>query len=370
MWLGGACNKVEMLPSRDTLLQILTAGVAAPSAENRPPMRFEIGEAQVRMVAAHADAWPAQPHRRWLDLMACGAAIENMALRSQSFGLALAAQLLPDVSGSTRGDAAPPTLAQLSWYPDVSARPDPLDAQIESRHTNRKLYSARPLPPVILRQLETAARTVPGAGVVWLDTPGLRRRALRTIRLAETERFRRRQLHRELFEHMRFDVGWRASADEGLPPAALGVEPGMRGLFAQLRHWRLMQGLAAVGGARVLGWRAGHLLAESAPRLGLIVGAPGDQAEVMQAGAALQRVWLAATEAGCAFQPLAAATVLTVQPAGNGWVDATVQRRLHTLLNGLCSASGQQPYMLFRIGYARAPTIRAGRVSVERVIGE
>jgi nitroreductase len=90
----------------------------------------------------------------------------------------------------------------------------------------------------------------------------------------------------------------------------------------------------------------------------------------VQAGRALQRLWLAAEQHGLAFQPMAAATVLARQIIGTRWVSAATQKQLLEGLQTLNAELGEQgpcarPCMLFRLGRAAAPTAIAGRRPLE-----
>ena len=350
-----------MRPTPELLRQILAAGIRAPSAENVHYLRFQVLDDSVRLLATDHASWAEHPHRRMLALMSYGAVIENMALRSTALGFAL-------VAAWRQSASEPHVVADLQWTPTV-APIDPLNAEIESRHTNRRFYRRTEVPHQSLQLLTTAANEVSGARLLWLNDATRRRLALKAIRIAETERFRQPALHAELFGAVRFELGWNGSCDEWLPPAALQVEPPMRMPFAVLRHWRVMRIANALGVHFALGLRAGYLPCATAPHIGLIVagGEAGDLANV-QAGRALQRVWLAAASAGLALQPMAAATALVRQAPGNGWVSAEVKAKLRHLLSTLCAGQPTVPYMLFRMGRCAVPSAVTGRRPVNDYI--
>ena len=218
------------------------------------------------------------------------------------------------------------------------------------------------LPPQTLAHLSGAVTAVPGAALMWLDDPASRALALKSIRIAETERFRRQALHAELFDSIRFEIGWTKTCDEWLPPAALQVEPPMRKPFALMRHWGVMRAGTWLGAHVGLGLRAGYLPCALAPHIGLIVvKGQGEEMGSLQAGRAFERVWLAAENQNLALQPMAAATTLVRQTPGNGWVSVEVKNELQRLLDTLCGADGGQPYMLFRLGQAKGPDAVSGR---------
>ena len=339
-----------MLPDTALLHRILAAGVRAPSAENVHYLRFQVRSDTVGLFSTDQGSWAEHPHRRMLALLSCGAVVENMVLRSAELGYALTTTWRPTPS-------LPDLFVELRWA-RTAAPPDPLNHAIETRHTNRRFYRRAALSAETLARLTIAANAVPEAELLWLDDPTRRALALKAIRIAETERFRRRALHGELFGAVRFELGWQGSCGEWLPPAALQVELPMRLPFALLRHWKVMRAANCLGMHLALGMRAGYLPCALAPHIGLILsGGEGTDFGNFQAGRAFQRVWLAAASEGLALQPMAATTALVRQKPGDGWVSADAKAKLQRLLAALCSGQRSVPYLLFRLGRSDAPSV-------------
>ena len=341
------------LPPDDALHRILEAGLRAPSAENRHFLRLRRTGGRIELLSTDVDSWTERPHRRLLAGVSYGAVVENMALRSAALGWSLRAAWWPD-------PARPALVAALDWSP-VEAVADPLEAAIEARHTNRRFYRRDPLPAAELAGLDEAVAAVPGARLLWLDAAPRRAAALKLLRHAESERFRRRALHEELFSAVRFEAGWERSTNEGLPPGSLEVEPPMRAGFAALRRWPLRRAAGALGAPALLGVRAAWLPCRLAPHLGLVLADAPPPLRELVAGRALQRAWLAATALGLAFQPMAAPTALARQRAGGDWVAPAVQARLREGLRELAAGTGAEPCMFFRLGRAPAPRVVTSR---------
>lgn len=350
-----------MHPSFDQIRQILQAGIAAPSAENKHYLGFELRDTNTTLLhATDAASWDSLPHRRFLALLSYGAVAENMALRAAELGFAQSVRWQLGGSGNR-------AIGEFKWTPSLLAS-DPLAQAVALRHTNRRFFRRTALAPATLQRMRDAVQHVPEAQLVWLEGAA-RGTALEAIRVAETERFRRPALHEELFGAVRFELGWRRGADEWLPPAALEVEPPMRPGFAMLRRWPLMKALTTLGVHHLLGLRAAAMPSRLAPHLGLIVAAGVDPADrALQAGRALQRAWLAATADGVAFQPMAAATVLVEQRPGDGWVSGATQERLKALLGSLSPTPSAVPSMFFRVGHAAAPSLVTGRRPLEHYL--
>ncbi len=199
-------------------------------------------------------------------------------------------------------------------------------------------------------------RGIDGVTLSFFDSGSPRTQLLRLARIAEAERFNTKALHEDLFSSVRFDVGWHASAEEGLPPGALGVEPGMRWAFAQLRHWPVMNTLRHFGIHHVLGVRAAALPCRFAPHRGVLTTRLPIERGAAAVGVALQRIWLTAESLGLAFQPLAGSALLALP----GYRDVPVQTGAR-LRQGWRELTDETPLMVFRMGHAKPPAIRTRR---------
>jgi hypothetical protein len=341
-----------MMPNDAQAQSIIEAGVLAPSADNRHMLRFRIA-ADAILVRGSEEFERAPFHRRVLALISLGAVLENMVLRAAALGVE------SEVTGIDGGRAEAP-LAELRFRP-VAARADPLEAAIRSRHTNRRpFYRGPPLSEAERRQMTEDAEAVSGVRLLWLDSPDTRRQALRLVTIAETERFRCKSMHADLFSSVRFDVGWRGTASEGLPPGALEIEPPMRPLFKALRNWSVMRTLNLIGTHHFIGLRGAYLPCRTAPHLCALTTSLDLDRGTVAVGRALQRVWLRAASFGMAFQPFAGAALLALE--GYRDVAEATRQRLRSEWMSVCGSA--LPLMMFRIGRAGRPSVRSARPDV------
>jgi hypothetical protein len=334
----------------------MQAGVQAPSADNRHCFRFEARPDGIALVAG--DGYVNAPlHRSVLNRISIGAVIENMLIRAARLGYEAELHW-------PSGSSVPSLLAEIRLNL-AAPRGNELDMAIASRHTNRSVaFSGPELSERELTEFAQLIRDIPGVRLAFCDSGRQRDALLRLVMCAETERFRVRALHRDLFSAVRFDVGWHASASEGLPPGALGVEAGMRWAFAQLRRWPLMKMLCAAGLHHVLGFRAAYLPCRLAPHRAVITTSLPMLEGAISVGRAMQRLWLLAERRGLAFQPLAGGALLALP--GYDAVTTTTGERLR---RDWASLTGETPLMIFRMGYAKPPQIRAGRPPLESYLG-
>jgi nitroreductase len=338
--------------SADERTALVRAGVAAPSADNRHVVRFEVIDDSVRVRVAPGQVASVPDHRIAFHEIAFGAIIENLVLTAPQINRAAVVRCFR----RWREDLL---VAQIDFVPADEAASDDLGLAIFKRTTNRRLYRrSQRIPDAVLDELTGAVALIPGIRADWLDDDRSRARALRLLFAAEGQRFRSENLHAELFRAIRFDAGWLASIDEGLPPGALEVEAPLRPLFRAMANWKVQRILNGLGAASVLGFRAAWLPAWTAPHI-VLLSAPGDgSVSFIDGGRALQRLWLSATRRGVSLQPMAASLAIAAQRGGEGVPDAIIGRCRRDL-DGF--APGRRPVMLARLGYADEPSMRALR---------
>ena len=333
----------------------MQAAVLAPSADNNHVVRFKKTDSgiAVHLIPEFLEV----PHgKRILGLIACGAVLENIKLRALALGLA------SEVDCTTE-NMANGILVQIRF-----SRTDPISDALEhaipTRHTNRKFFQSRKVPELQRNEIASEASQIPGTSLLWLDEGARRSTALRLVRLAETQRFRSFELHQELFSAVRFDAGWYSTVSEGLPPGSLEVEAPLRLMFALLRHWPVMRALQFLGAHIMIGARASYVPCRFSPHLAVITAKTNSEDSAINAGRALQRVWLRAAGLSVAVQPLAASALYALtnyagvpeglrEALGDGWKQI---------------AGNDFPFMVLRMGYASAPAVRSARLPDQRYI--
>lgn len=340
----------------ESLRFILGSAIQAPSADNQHRIRFDLTENAIRVRYTNAELPPQGGYRRVLALLSLGAVSENLTIAASRLGVRAETVLFPD-------PAQPNWIMQVCLHPG-QAEVDSLWQAIPLRHTNRRVHFRGPKMSDAERgELNTATQAYPSCQLIWLNDPPQRDQALRLMRRAETERFRTRQLHEELFSAIRFDEGWQTACPEGLPPGALGVESLLRPFFALLRHWPVMHVANLLGMHHLLGWRACDLPCRLAPHLGLLAVKNPDTQTVFDTGRAFQRLWLKVTKQGRVLQPMPASALFALEGARMEGIPANLQQDLAE--GWKASLGGAIPLMLFRVGFAKESPITAGRRKIE-----
>lgn len=333
---------------------ILQAAILAPSADNHHRLRLEAISDGVLVWTQSGRLASLSGYKRTLDLISLGAVIENIVLRAGAHKQSAVVECLPE--------GQPDIIARIRFQPSASD-PDPLHTAIPDRHTNRRFFRGPVADAGILRHIQDSACQISGCTLDWLDTPEQRGKALKLIRAAEGERFRNKILHAELFEGVRFDIGWQQTCEEALPPGALEIEKPLRIFFKMMRHWPVMRTLNLIGAHKQLAWRAGDLPCRLSPHLAVISAPSLADKDQIDAGRAFQRAWLAVSQHGLAMQPMPASVLYAQTAAIAQGIPSPLQAKLSQGWAEL--QPGRTPLMVFRMGHAKLPSLVSGRQPLE-----
>ena len=314
-------------PPAGQIAEWVRAATMAPSMHNTQPWKFRVLRDR-QAIEVRAD--PARmlrhgdPHGRAVHI-ACGAALFNLRIAVAAGGREPVTRMFPD-------PAEPLLLAAVRLGGRHRPGEDERDLHtaIPARHTNRRPFSTRPVPPGVLAELVQAAR-LEGAT---LDLPGHdeTRRLLGVAADAEADLLADPSYRAEL---ARWAGGERDQ--DGVPAGAAGPrDPRGR---TPVRDF--------LGGAA-----AGYEWFEDAPQLAVLSTQGNAREDWLRAGQALQRVLLTATLRGIAASPL-------TQP---------LETRDAWLVRDPATGSGW-PQLILRIGYG-LPVPASPRRPVRHVLDE
>ncbi|WP_433719516.1 Acg family FMN-binding oxidoreductase [Actinoplanes sp. CA-051413] len=296
------------------------AGIRAPSLHNSQPWRFRLHDGAIEVLADPRDHPALSDRIGWAVRIACGAAVFNARLALLATDTPADVRLRPD-------PADPMVMARLRPGPQRRATYPESDllAAVGRRHSSRQPFWPDPVPTEARMRLVDAAR----AEGAWLELL-IGMTALSGF--AEIAQSTDRVLRRDPAYQERLS-GWvrTEAAGDGIPVAAVARVGEPQDLLPQRTY-----------GHRP---RAPGRDFEPEPLIA-ILGSTGDTAtDQINAGQALQRVLLTATDAGLA-------TSMISQP-----IEVTGARE--QLSRSLGSRSGT-PQMALRIGYGQAgrPTPR------------
>lgn len=338
---------------------LLEAATRAPSGDNTQPWRFVVeGDFVSIDLDPDRDPSPMNAGQR-MSRVAVGAAIENLILAAERFGLEAALTDDPD-----------PYLARVRFRGggDETIR---LDPEFLSRTTNRRPYDGRAVLPEVLDRLaaETPARD--GVETHWVVGANRLKALAETVGRADGLMFGEPTMRRAFLGNVRFDRPADEAVDEGLSLDSLELSAADRVALRVMK--RVPDALLKVGGMSAVFRGKARQLVRSASGL-LVISAPDDATSTdVAVGRAMQRAWLALTAEGLASQPMMSLPVLdnALTHGGEDLRSTLGVSRVTTLLDEFRALvpemNGRRPAWLMRFGYAPPPSGRTGRLAVESV---
>ena len=355
--------------NRDTLMQILNLARWAPSGDNTQPWRFEI--VTDNHIAIHGfdtrdhviydfDGRPSQ--------MAHGALLETLRIAASGFQLASEWEIRQGCP-----ETAPVYDVFLSKKFDLVV--DSLVPVIEKRVVQRRPLRTTPLSDVQRENLANASG--PNYTVQFFERPRDRLRVAKLlwdnayIRLTCPEAF---PVHREIIEW-----GVRFSEDR-LPEEAIGVDP----LTAKLMKWVMGSwGRVDFFNRYLLGTIAPRIQLDFIPAMACAAHlllkpkkAPESLRDYVEAGVAMQRLWLTTTALGLYLQPEMTPVIFRWYARAGRGISAKneINQKVGLLASSfeaLVKASNDQDFSFFcRVGQSMPPQSRSLRKGLNQLMLE
>lgn len=341
-------------------LRLVAAASRAPSGDNKQPWAFRHTETGIDVLHRRRLALPSDVHDlfSWLSL---GAVIENIVLAAGHDGLAADVDYCARPFGENNGDEL---VANIRLSSDRTAVMDDLALSIDHRCTNRRPYDPQPLDARTLDRIgDSIHHDVPP--VQWLTCAAEKQQLARLVVAADRVRFESRPFHDEFHAVLRYTPREAEATRDGLDIRTFEAPPGASLIFRCLAPWRRMQFANRLGMSRILA-AASHKLVLRSGAIGLLCAPADNDTAFLQTGRSLQRLWLAATREGLAFQPLGALPLflLRLQLLGEQSFPPAQLRAMRALqapFAQLFPTAKGVPVLLFRIGRAPAPSARSLR---------
>lgn len=346
---------------------ILEKGILAPSADNLQPWRLRPHDASVdleldaRHVKSFCDAGLLAPY------ISAGAVIENLRVAALQRGFHTSCTY-------RQSPEAPLKIATLAWRPTEPETPVHL-AALDQRATNRKFYDpSKKTDSAVLKNLESLVLRESGFRLLTVANGDARFEALaKILGKADGLRFENERLHREFFNIIRFTAREGLETRDGLTLAALDAGPAGPGMFRLIRNWNRMKMLNRFGMSAVMdGYTRRQIRSSSA--LLLLVSEKRTPIDFIRGGEVMQRLWHELTLRGIASQPMEGLPIFIIdeQITGGASLSQLQREKIKELRQKFFSVfditDENGLIMLFRIGYAPAPSDRTLRRSLDSFI--
>jgi nitroreductase len=344
--------------------EIARAGTLAPSGDNLQPWRFRMDGESLLVIGD-----PTRDHslfnvQNLASYIAIGAVLENIIVVASRYNYRADISYFPN-----QGERD--LIARVSFSPGASV--DPLADALERRCTNRKPYQRRPLDEATFKNLALDGSRFSNLGLVWLNDRASLKKIGAIVARADRLLFENPRIHDHLFSTIRWSAAEVATARDGLPIETLELGALGAKAFRILKNWSVVKTLNRFGFSKVAAGQSA-LLMRRCSAAGLIIAPDISPASFLTVGRAFQRLWLEATNASLALQPMTAVVFLQVKSIlrDHDGLTAGQVAIIDSLRADLAKAYGvvapQVPAMHFRIGYAEGPSARTLRRPVAQVL--
>ncbi len=301
-------------------------------------------------------------------MVALGAALENIVIAAAHRGFTTEIATFPKPE-------QPAWVATLHFQPGPTEALASLAAEFEwvgLRCTNRHCGEPAAMPKEDCRAFQRAAEAH-GAGLQIIDDRESMTKVGRALGQGDRLRLLCPELHRELMAELRWTPEEATRRRDGVDLATLELKPKDLAAFRIVRRPDVMELIQAQ--------QLGQALEESAVKavggasaLALLRVKGRSLADFLQAGRALQRIWLQATKRRWAVHPMA--TVIYFRQLIDLPETTCFTRDQSALLVQLADTleeifglkPGWPPAMLFRLSRAPAPSARAARLPLDEVL--
>ncbi|OAI21133.1 hypothetical protein A1359_19885 [Methylomonas lenta] len=282
---------------RQIIEKILEAAVKAPSGDNVQPWRFEVSQDWARIdlfnLPERDDSY--YNYQQAAAYIAHGAVIENIAIASRHLGCMVKLKLFPEPQN--------PSYVASFEFESASAVDDPLYPAIFTRETNRFHFQDVQLPAEDAQQIIDSIKQVEGVKGYFVHDVKTVKTLAKVIMVNDRVVFEHKEIHSFLFDKIRWNQKQIEETQDGMPVGTLGLNPIEKLFFPLMRFWWFVDLANYVGLSRIIGAKCWYNC-QNAALIGQVTVQKTDSLGFIQAGRALQRVWLEAARQGLAFQPI------------------------------------------------------------------
>jgi len=339
----------EHLPE-EVIRYIIRAGIQAPSGDNAQPWRFSFKDNTIFLYLNKNADDSFFNINQIASIISCGAVLENIRIAASAFELNANIKYLP----SWAKDDLIATIELI--YNGIPK--NPLFASIWKRNTNRTFYKKKPIPSLVLNDLEKSISDIPGIKLHFVVEKDELKKLAKIIYKTDRIRTENRSLHEYLVKMIRYSHKEAIETRDGLP--IKNLEAGFAGeiFLKATRPWFIMDLMNKIGVGRMVALHSFQSIINSSGVALLVVDGMNSK-DFLKGGQAIERLWLSITRQGLAMQPMTAITLFWLRWQIEGEKSFAKKHRgllqdvweeYQSLFNEVkFSREGQ--VMMFRIGY-------------------
>lgn len=339
--------------------KIIIAGTYAPSGDNSQPWRFEV---EGNNISLFKQPKPQLDHPRFNfkergTYLALGAVLENMRIAALSQGFQ--ANL---TYGTSDNPDEPVAIMKLQQSHDASNTLSPF---VAARCTNRKLYSNKVLTTQQKNTIESVEKEKSVMVSYIYDEKKIKKIA-NILSIADRVALEDHEIHDTFFSHLTWTKREEEDKHSGLYLETTELPKFIKFIFRFIKHWKIQQIVNALGFSRIAGF-ANAKTYEASACIALFSVSQLNREDMLDAGMAMENLWIKATSCGLAAHPVTGLLYLGMRIAetnesGLNKRHEEIIRNAYDILKEETGIKNETPVMLLRIGVSADPTARCTRL--------
>jgi hypothetical protein len=346
---------------KEEITRLLNESVTAPSPDNYQPWRFEVRGNDIEVYKVPKKVNAMLDSRQHVLLLTNGMLIENIEVAATHYGFRAGTGLFPD-------SARPDLVARISLSKDHSVKSHPLYPFLNTRCTNRKLYSKDSIPQAVLDELSAPLVNFPGIEMQFLTGQPEIKKLGKAVSAIDKIMCENKQLHEALFQHITWTVKEEQETHQGLSLDSMELNAVEKQLFRAIRNWPVINALNKIGFANVI--RSQNAAQYGSAGCSVIISTRNDgEADYVEAGRFIQHFWLAATQKKLSLHPVVGVIYCTQKISDEKETvftsgQAALLRESYDVLDSIASSHGKtNPHIVFffRMGYAKPTGYKSTR---------
>ena len=356
--------------SNAALNELIKFGTMAPSGGNIQPWKWCIKDHSLVLLNDPHRSTSILNYKNSASFVSFGAATENIILKAHQMGYEVALEKYPL---GIKEDL----IAIFKFFKQPSKNTeshfnDDLISWVPKRITNRTIGQCTPISNEVINYLKQTIGSINGAELkVFTDSKKINE--LKSILTTIDRLF---MTHQKGHAHFTKEIRWTKEETEltrdGVDLNTLDITPTERaGLLVSknwevtkhLKNWNLGNGFGKISKKAI----------DSSSALGMITMPSSDIYHFFHGGRALQKIWLAATKKGIAFQPMSINTFLFTKIEDKNFDDIeeikeALQFQRKKFLKATNTNNLKKDVFFFRLSKAKEPVVKSLRRNIKDVI--
>lgn len=348
---------------REDIKKILEVSVNAPSGSNSQPWRFEVEGNNIYVFALPEKDHPVLNFRNRGTWVAIGALLENITIASSEFGYDAKIELLFNDNNLK--------LTAKIILEKSPADKNPLFPSIALRSTNRKPFEKKSLDDDKKTELLSVINDEWKDKVKLTDEEDKLKQLGEALSKNEIVMLENKLLHKLFFEEIIWTREEEQKKKSGLYLKTMELKPPQQKALKFFKYWPIINLLNKLGLAKSIAKENAKSYA-SVSLMGAIL-VNNDDKNFVEAGRAIQRLWLKATQMGLGFQILTGIPFLW-QRISSGQIKEFSDKHIKLIKDAykkIISIYGvvdnKIPTIIFRVGYGEQPTAKSSKKPPEVV---